>query len=65
MDQFEYKTIFTNAKGVFGGKIEQDSMDRQLNQLGDQGWELVSSIASNQSYGNTRWIVSVFKRKKQ
>jgi hypothetical protein len=64
MDQFEYKTIFTDAKGFFGGKIDQGFMDRQLNQLGDQGWELVSTFASNQSYGSTRWIVSVFKRKK-
>jgi len=64
MDQFEYKTIFTDAKGFFGGKIDQGSMDRQLNQLGDQGWELISTFSSNQSYGSTRWIVSVFKRKK-
>jgi len=51
MGQFEYKTIFTDAKGFLGGKI-------------DQGWELVSTFASNQSCGATRWIVSVFKRKK-
>ena len=64
MDQFEYKSIFTDAEGVFGGRINQEYMDWQLNELGDQGWELVSTFASNQVGGNTRWIVSVFKRKK-
>lgn len=64
MDRFEYKTIFTDAKGFLGGKIDQGSMDRQLNQMGDQGWELISTFASNSGYGSTRWIVSVFKRKK-
>lgn len=65
MDKFEYKTIFTDAKGFLGGKIEPLQFEKELNELGMQGWELVSSVSSNQSYGSTRWIVSIFKRKAQ
>lgn len=63
MEKFEYKTLFTDAKGVFGGKINQLEYQNELNQLGSQGWELVSTVAAAQSYGSTRWIISTFKRK--
>ncbi|MDF2510591.1 MAG: hypothetical protein K0S04_457 [Herbinix sp.] len=64
MEQFEYKTLYTDAKGVFGGKVDQYSFQNELNELGSQGWELVNSVATAQSYGSTRWIISIFKRKK-
>ena len=63
MDKFEYKTLFTNAKGFLGGKINESKFQDELNELGKQGWELVSTVPSTQSYGNTRWLISVFKRK--
>jgi hypothetical protein len=65
MDRFEYKTLFTDAKGALGGKVDQYGYQNELNELGSQGWELVSAIPSAQSYGSTRWIISVFKRKIQ
>lgn len=64
MEQFEYKTLFTDAKGVFGGKVDEVTFQNDLNELGSQGWELVSTVSAAQSYGSTRWIVSIFKRKK-
>lgn len=63
MDRFEYKTLFTDAKGALGGKVNQYEYQNELNKLGSQGWELVSAVAAAQSYGSTRWIISVFKRK--
>lgn len=63
MEQFEYKTLFTDAKGFLGGKVDTLEFQNDLNRLGSEGWELVSSLSSNQSYGSTRWIVSIFKRK--
>jgi len=63
MEKFEYKTLFTDAKGVLGGKVDQRAFENEINQLGSQGWELVSTVAAAQSYGSTRWIISVFKRK--
>jgi hypothetical protein len=65
VEKFEYKTLFTDAKGVFGGKVDKASFQYELNELGAQGWELVSTVAAAQSYGSTRWIISVFKRKIQ
>jgi hypothetical protein len=65
MDKFEYKTVFTDAKGVFGGKVDQHEFQKELNELGLQGWELVSTVATAQSYGSTRWVVSILKRKIQ
>ncbi len=58
MRKFEYKTLFTDAKGVFGGKVDQGALQNSLNDLGLQGWELVSTVAAAQSYGSTRWIIS-------
>lgn len=65
MDKFEYKTLFIDAKGVFGGKVDPYTFQNELNELGSQGWELVSTVAAAQSYGSTRWIISTFKRKIQ
>ena len=65
MDKFEYKTLFTDAKGVLGGKVDQSAFQSELNQMGSQGWELVNTVAAAQSYGSTRWIISIFKRKIQ
>ncbi len=65
MDQFEYKTLFTDAKGAFGGKVDKYEFQNELNELGLQGWELVNTVAAAQSYGSTRWIISIFKRKIQ
>jgi len=64
MEQFEYKTLLTDAKGVLGGKVDQVTFQNDLNELGLQGWELVNTVAAAQSYGSTRWIISIFKRKK-
>lgn len=65
MDKFEYKTLFTDAKGFFGGKVDKSDYQFELNELGSQGWELVSTVATAQSYGSTRWIISTFKRRIQ
>ncbi|MEA4848689.1 MAG: DUF4177 domain-containing protein [Clostridiaceae bacterium] len=65
MEKFEYKTLFTDVKGIFGGKVDQDPFQSELNELGKQGWELVNTVAAAQSYGSTRWIISIFKRKIQ
>ena len=66
MEKFEYKTLFTDAKGgVLGGKVDQSAFQNELNALGLHGWESVNTVAAAHSYGCTRWIISVFKRKIQ
>lgn len=65
MKQFEYKTIVSDAKGFWGGKVDKEEMEQSLNELGAQGWELISTTNSNESYGSTRYVISIFKREKQ
>ncbi|MFA6737103.1 MAG: DUF4177 domain-containing protein [Saccharofermentanales bacterium] len=57
MEKYEYKTLFTDAKGFLGGQVNQNDFQTELNELGSQGWVLVSTVASAQSYGSTRWII--------
>ncbi|MHC4519639.1 MAG: DUF4177 domain-containing protein [Planctomycetota bacterium] len=60
--QWEYKTIKLGATGFLGGKFDEDQLDRYMNELGSQGWELVAGFDTNKSYGETRDVVVIFKR---
>ena len=64
MDQFEYKVVAYDTKGFFGGNVEVHQIEDQLNELGNHGWEMVSCTSTTQSYGATKSIVCMFKRKK-
>ena len=55
MEKFEYKVVTYDPHGFFGGNVKQ---------LGNDGWELVGCTSSNQSYGATKSIVCIFKRRK-
>src|SRR5690242_6617935 len=61
--RWEYKTVKIPAKGWFlGGRLDEVKLDRLLNDLGAEGWELVSILATTQVYGASRDIAAVFKR---
>lgn len=42
MKKFEYKTLKIEPKGFWGTRLDTDEIDNILNELGIQGWELVS-----------------------
>jgi hypothetical protein len=63
MDRWEYRTIKVMTKGFTGGILEIQSFDSELNKMGAEGWELISCFDTNQSYGQTREVIAVFKRK--
>jgi hypothetical protein len=63
--QWEYKTIKLQTKGFLGGKFDEAALDEFMNQLGSEGWELVTGFDTNQNYGQTRDIVVIFKRPKK
>ena len=63
--KWEYETVKVAATGFTGGKLDEDGFTAHLNDLGDEGWELVSAFGTNQSGGQTRNIVAVFKRPKE
>lgn len=62
MNKWEYKTIKFGTRGFTGGILELDDFDYELNNLGQQGWELVSCFDTNQGHGATREVIAVFKR---
>lgn len=64
MEKYEYHTFIYDTKGFLGGTVDADKFQNELNFLGNEGWELVSSISTAQSYGSSKSIVCIFKRKK-
>ena len=65
MEKFEYKVVTFDTTGFFGGNVETLQVETQLNLLGDDGWEMISSTSTNQSYGASKSIVCIFKRRKE
>ncbi len=45
--RWEYTTITMEASGWMGGIIDGTELTARLNQLGAQGWELVSMLTTN------------------
>jgi hypothetical protein len=60
--KWEYKTLKFGTKGIFGGKVDESALDKALNEIGRQGWELVSMLATSQAQGQSRDLIAVFKR---
>jgi len=65
MDTWEYQTIQVGTHGAMGGIVDMAAFQNELNDLGRDGWELVTCFDTNMSYGQTRYIIGVFKRKRQ
>ncbi|MEW4369570.1 DUF4177 domain-containing protein [Paenibacillus kandeliae] len=62
MSQWEYKTIKLEPGGFLGGKVDMDELQGTLNDLGFDGWELVSSFDTTISQGSSREVILIFKR---
>ena len=60
--RWEYKTFKMATTGFSGGKLDEETFTDHLNDLGDQGWELVAAFDTNQGSGYTRDVIVVFKR---
>jgi hypothetical protein len=64
MDKWEYRSLTMRTWGWDGGKLDPESFDEELNELGNDGWELVSCFSTTRGYGKTREVIAVFKRRK-
>lgn len=66
MNKYEYKTIFielgTFKKNPYDLKYREE-IEKELNSIGQQSWELVSCTGLNQGYGATGLLICIFKRK--
>lgn len=59
---WEYRMVKIATTGLSGGKLDEHALTAYMNDLGSQGWELVTAFDTNQVYGATRDVVAVFKR---
>jgi len=60
--RWEYKTVRFKTAGFVGVKFDSDAFDAALNQFDNEGWELLSALDINESYGRTIEIVVILKR---
>ena len=61
MKRFEYMTL-TIAASLWSSKIDEQDLTDQLNQLGQQGWELVSASDLSWGQGATSGLIMILKR---
>ena len=59
---FEYKLVSHKAKGFLGGKVDIEQMTKEYNSYGKDGWELVSVMDTNKSYGESNLVIAIFKK---
>lgn len=64
MEKYEYKTFTYDTKGFWGGTVDTNQFEKELNNLGNDGGEMVSSLSTTQAYGSSKSVVCIFKRKK-
>jgi hypothetical protein len=62
MDKFEYKIINrkVEGKGIYNSELSYGELEQSLNELGIQGWEVVS-IAEN----DCKYIGVIFLKRKK
>ncbi len=63
LDKFEYKTIELKEKGLFVTNFKLEDLEDELNFQGEQGWELVSSFATDLDNNGKKEVVLIFKRR--
>jgi hypothetical protein len=64
MNRWEYKTIEIPVEWNWRGEKRDDAnaLSRELNALGEQGWELVNAFDLNIGHGASRFVVALLKR---
>lgn len=62
MKKFEYDVLDVPTEGWFGGKVDFEELSTKLNELGKQGWEVVSTTDTNMWRGASRGLIIILKR---
>lgn len=60
--KFEYQTVTIRPTGTWSSKFDTVEIDHILNEMGQEGWELVSMEDKNFGYGSTECFYYTFKR---
>lgn len=61
MTKWQYKSVRFETHGFSGGILETEEFDFVLNEMGEQGWELVTVFTTSHKQGTTRYVVATFK----
>lgn len=61
MKKYEYKVFKVKPKSVWSSKIEPEEIEKGLEELSKEGWELVSTTPITQT-GTTMEIVFLLQR---
>jgi len=62
MKMCEYKVVEFVSRGMKGRLIKPLDIEKKLNELGQLGWELVTSFSINAGYGSTRKVIYTLKK---
>ncbi len=63
MAKWKYKVLeFNPTRSLMAARIDKKSIEDELNELGKQGWEVVSGFTTADGHGNTKKIVYTLKR---
>jgi hypothetical protein len=63
--EWEYKAVTLRTQGFWGGEVNITELEALMNNLGRDGWELTSSLGTNEGYGRSRNVVLLFKRQRK
>ena len=64
MTKWEYKVVEFDTYGVMGGLVNTEEVEKQINELGKDGWELVAAYSTVGST-SSRKVIYNFKRESQ
>ncbi|GAB3992784.1 DUF4177 domain-containing protein [Spirosoma daeguense] len=62
MKRFEYRILDVSAGGFWGGKVDAQELTNRLNELGQEGWEVVSVVDTDIYGGGTKGLLVTLKR---
>ena len=62
MQKFEYTVIEIPTKGFWGYKIDFETLNAQLNEMGRKGWEVITLSNSNLHQGSSKGMLIILKR---
>lgn len=68
MQKWEYKTLEFELDSNFWlgtSNFPQTEIESNLNNLGEEGWELMNSITNSESHGKATRLLLIFKRPKE
>ena len=63
MKKFEYKSVSIHIDTTLLGKVKNfEITDKELNALGNEGWELVNFTMGDPWAGNEKGVFAILKR---